>query len=1000
MFSPTDVDTYLSSIESKLATTYASEQSYSSDLEKLISSINDDIEVISQPKKVVCGIPDYAVFRNGLPFGYIETKDIGKKLSDRKYDEQFDRYKNSLDNLIITDYLDFRLYHYGDFVDEAKIGYKEGIKIIHFPRRFNIFRRLINEFYLHCGEPIKSVEKLINIMAERTKAFTKAIENSLLGDDIESNSGIREQYDIFTKTLTSGISKREFSDEYAQTITMGMFVAFMNKPEDKFLSRHQIADYISPRSPFLRSLFRYITGEDLDKNIKFGVNWLLELFNNVDFKSIRIQFKSSTKYNPMSYIYEGFIAAYNPTLRRKRGIFYTPEPIVKFIVNAVDDILKAEFKFEDGLAEYSVISKKHDNEKSTFHKVQILDPALGSGSFLNEAIRNIYSKFKGQEGLWDSYVENHLIPRLNGFELFMAPYALAHFNLEMTLEETGYKPDSQGNRYNIFLTNTLADSKQDADMKLPFTGWFSAEAKGANFVKNEKPIMVILGNPPYANYGKANKGESICKLIADYKCNLNEKKINLDDDYIKFIRYGQSLIDKNEEGVLAYISNNSFLDGVTHRQMRKFLLERFDKIYIINLHGNARKKESSPNGEQDQNVFNIMQGVSINIFIKTLKTKKTEKELCYVDLYGKKKVKYNYLINNRLKSIKWKKISPKEPYYFFVPKDFSLQEDYYQKIKITDIFRTHSAGIKTKVDNIAVDLNIYSLVKRIKNIINNKLTLDEIKSQYGLKDNSTWEYLPGTIPKFNDKLISEYEYRPFDIRFTYYDKKFLSRSRSLIMNNFFNEKNMALELSRNDNDIFIGTKISDEHYISDNSFKFPLYIYDNTEIKDLFENNFRRPNLNMQIVERIAERLKLRFTLEKENGINNFAPIDILDYIYAVLHSPSYCEKYKEFLKIDFPRVPYPESKELFWKLVELGSEIRKLHLLESSKVNNYITEYPVTGTNIVTRGITKKDWQIDQKDKSRGRVWINDQQYFDHVPLVAWEFFIGGYQPAQKWLK
>jgi predicted helicase len=603
--------------------------------------------------------------------------------------------------------------------------------------------------------------------------------------------------------------------------------------------------------------------------------------------------------------------------------------------------------------------------------VQILDPATGTGTFLNETILHIKESFAGQEGRWKNYVNEDLLPRLHGFELMMASYTIAHLKLSSTIKESGVELDGK-KRLGVYLNNSLekGEERQKTLFDFGFGKAITEESNQANKVKSELPIMVVLGNPPYS-ISSQNKGEYIRDLIKEYKKDLNERKINLDDDYIKFIRFSEDLIEKNGEGIIGMITNNSFIDGITHRQMRKHLLETFDKIYILNLHGDSKKKEKAPDGGKDENVFNIMQGVSISLFIKTGKKKNGLADVHHAELYGKQKDKFENLNKTKLENVKWQKLEYKEPYYFFVPKDFGEQAGYDKNFLLTDLFDIYSAGIKTKVDNISIDFNKKTLSTRVEDILTHKYSLNEVIQKFDLNPKTTWEYDNVLKIDYAEHCLTSYDYRPLDQRYVYYDKNFLSRSRSLVMDNFFDKENVGIETSRVGDYIFISKNISDEHFISDNSFKFPLYIYS--------KNGSRISNLKKEIVAEI------------EKVVGKTEPEDILDYIYAILYSPSYREKYKEFLKIDFPRVPYPADKNKFIKLVELGRELRGIHLLESPKLNNFITTYQEAGSDIIEKKYLK------YKDS---KVYINETQYFGGVPEIAWNFYIGGYQPAQKWLK
>jgi predicted helicase len=413
-----------------------------------------------------------------------------------------------------------------------------------------------------------------------------------------------------------------------------MFAARLHDPTLATFSRQEAAELIPKSNPFLRKLFGYIAGPDIDDRIKWIVDSLVEIFLACNVEEILKKYnkfsspsgRSGGAEDPIIHFYETFLSEYDPKLRKARGVWYTPQPVVNFIVRAVDDILKTEFDLPQGLADTSKTKIKVDVQgkkvEQEVHKVQILDPATGTGTFLAEVVKHIHKKFAGQQGIWSNYVETHLIPRLNGFELLMASYAMAHLKLDLLLKETGYKPTETSlrgtkqsdQRLRVYLTNSLEESHPDTGTL--FANWLSSEANEANHIKRDNPVMVVMGNPPYS-VSSNNKGEWIESLTADYKKNLNERNIQpLSDDYIKFIRYGQHFIEKTGEGILAYISNNSFIDGIIHRKMREELMKTFDKIYILDLHGNAKKKEVSPDGSVDQNVFDIMQGVSINIFVK------------------------------------------------------------------------------------------------------------------------------------------------------------------------------------------------------------------------------------------------------------------------------------------------------------------------------------------------------------------------------------------------
>jgi type I restriction-modification system DNA methylase subunit len=623
------IQDYLSKINTRYKLGIATEHTYRGDLQTLIEALVPGINVTNEPSRIECGAPDYILTRKNIPVGYIEAKDIGKDLNSKDLKEQLDRYRKSLDNLILTDYLTFQLFRNGEFVSAVTLADAVPGKIIPRTENYKTFEDLILNFAAFKGQTIKSASKLSVMMAAKARLMAGVIERALsagqgiTGNNLfeEANNTLHDQMNAFRQVLIHDITAKDFADIYAQTIAYGMFAARLHDPTLEDFTRQEAAQLIPSSNPFLRKLFQYIAGYDLDDRIKWIVDDLADIFRATDVAALMKDFgKATQQQDPMIHFYETFLSEYNPALRKSRGVWYTPEPVVNFIVRAVDDILKEEFGLSAGLADTSKVKIKVPVQgkmvEQEVHRVQVLDPACGTGTFLAEVIRQVYRKFEGQEGIWNQYVEDHLLPRLNGFEILMASYAMAHLKLELLLKETGYKPTRQ-QRLKVYLTNSLEEHHQDTGTL--FASWLSQEANEANHVKRDTPVMVVLGNPPYS-VSSSNKSEWIEKLTADYKKDLNERNIQpLSDDYIKFIRFGQHFIDKTGEGILAYISNNSYIDGIIHRQMRKHLLETFDKIYILDLHGNAKKKEVAPDGGKDENVFDIMQGVSINIFVKRRK---------------------------------------------------------------------------------------------------------------------------------------------------------------------------------------------------------------------------------------------------------------------------------------------------------------------------------------------------------------------------------------------
>jgi predicted helicase len=1001
-----NLNDYIITINQRFRLGNATEHTFRGDLQTLLESIVIDIRATNEPKRQSCGAPDYIITRGEIPVGFIEAKDIGDKdLEGKKKtgnQEQFERYKSALSNLIITDYIDFLFYTDGELKNKISIGKIENGTILPISENFNRFTELVKNFTQTISQTIKSPTRLAEMMAGKARLMAEIIENALNEDDQnEVTSNLKRQMLTFQKMLIHDLDNKSYSDLYSQTIAYGMFAARYHDPSLPTFSREEALTLIPRSNPFLGHLFIGLTGNQLDHRLVWIVDELVNVFLASDVASIMKNFGKSTKQeDPVVHFYETFLGAYNPALRKARGVWYTPAPVVNFIVRAVDDILKTEFDLPEGLADTSKKKIKVNYQgkliEKEVHRVQVLDPATGTGTFLAETIKHIHKKYEGMQGIWSNYVENHLIPRMNGFELLMASYTMAHLKLDMLLTETGYVP-TKDQRLRVFLTNSLEEPH--ADSGTLFGNLLSDEADQANEVKRDAPVMCVIGNPPYA-VSSSNKSEWILKLILDYKKDLNEKKLNLDDDYIKFIRFGQHYIDKNGSGILAYISNNSFIDGITHRQMRKDLLESFDKIYILDLHGNAKKKEVCLDGSADQNVFDIMQGVSINIFIKNGGKQNTELgKVFHCDLQGKRDFKYETLTANTINSLEWKQLDFTEPYYFFVKKDFKDIIQFESGFKIDSLFLIHNSGIKTDRDELFIDFSKNDIEQRFEKLLKGDLTNDFI-SKYRIQDSGSYKITEKIKNRtFSKKYVNTIQYRPFDHKSIYYDEKLVSRPGFSVMQHLIRGGNIALISKRgqdfNSAPCFISENIADIRVYScpgvqGSDYLFPLYLCpDNKDQQTIDQSLKRTPNLNTEIVNQISENIGLTFTSEKETTQDTFSPIDILDYIYAVLHSPAYIEKYKEFLKIDFPRVPYPKDQDTFWKLVKLGGEIRQIHLLESPVVDEPISKYPETGTNIV--GKPKYE---------NGKVMINETQYFEDVPEVAWNFYIGGYQPAQKWLK
>ncbi|MCT7466065.1 N-6 DNA methylase [Aliarcobacter cryaerophilus] len=1041
---------YIENINRLFTTGNAREHSYRGDLQDLLNKIIDDKDIVvtNEPARIVnVGAPDYSITKKDIPIGYIEAKDINKPLNSKDYTEQFDRYKNALDNLIITDYMDFWFYKSGELTNKIKIAKIEDNKIVALEENFLLFINNIKSFTTQISQTITSPSKLAKMMAGKARLLQNVIERAIISEDeSDANNSLREQLEVFKATLIHDITPESFADIYAQTIAYGMFAARLHDETMNTFTRQEAVFLIPKSNPFLRGLFNYVSGAECDDRIIWIIDSLAEIFLATDVKKLLDGFSQKSGMNdPIIHFYETFLSEYNPALRKSRGVWYTPQAVVNFIVRACDEVLKSEFDLSDGLSDETKIKIKVDDINSGYtksgqkikkeievHKVQILDPATGTGTFLAETIKFIKKDFWG--GSWSSYVEEHLIPRLNGFELLMASYAMAHLKLDLLLLETGYKPSKEQKRFNIFLTNSLEEHHEQSGNL--FASYLANESKEADRVKKDVPVMVVMGNPPYSGVS-SNNIEWINKKIDDYKYingfYFNERKHWLNDDYVKFIRYSEYLINKNEEGILAFINPHGFLDNTTFRGMRYHLLKTFDKIYTIDLHGNGNKKEVAPDGSKDENVFDIKQGVSINIFVKKKSKSKKLADVYHYDLYGKRDFKYSFLDDNSLKTIKWEKLDYSEPNYFFVKKDFDELNIYEKFFSVDNLFNIYNTGIMTMADGFILSDTKEILKERLEDFINNNHPEEYFNSKYKLgKNYSKW-----IIENKNKINIEEANYfkithRPFDNKYSYFSDNLLWRSRKNTTLQYLGHKNIGLITAKSNK-----SNVVDHFFISNfmseaktgesttQSYNFPLYLYSD-------ENSLTNepvPNFNMDIIKDIEKSLNLNFgnwtfsqrvqstrvqSLEKAGGTEvplpkekiggsevllpkkEFQALDLFDYIYAVLHSPNYREKYKEFLKIDFPRVPYPKP-ETFWQLVSLGGKLRSLHLLEDTSLDERIIDIKGEGELLIKNSLNKKDFSIeDEKVELR----LNDELSVVNIPLVAWEFYIGGYQPAQKWLK
>ena len=856
-----NLNQYLEAVNKLYRSGISSEHAYRPDFRDLVNELVSDITITNEPSNVTdCGNPDYVITKGKIPVGFIEAKDVGKDLNSKQYKEQFGRYRKALDNLIITDYIWFQFFQNGELIHEIRIAEIIDNKIESLADNFDEFINLIKDFCSYVSQTIKSPKRLAELMAAKARLLENILEKAITSDEeTEENSALQQQYKTFKDILIHDLTPQGLADIYSQTLAYGMFAARLHDDSLEDFSRQEAAELIPKTNPFLRKLFNHVAGVDIDDRIKTTVDNLADVFRATNVEALLKNFgKSTLTHDPIIHFYETFLAEYDPKLRKARGVWYTPEPVVSFIVRSVDEILKSEFDLKDGLADTSKTTIKVQTDKpdrrtksgyveldKEVHKVQILDPATGTGTFLAEVVKFIYNKkFNAMQGIWSSYVEEDLIPRLNGFELLMASYSMAHLKLDMLLNETGYK-SKKNKRFNVFLTNTLEEHHPDTGTL--FSSWLSSEANEANHIKRDTPVMVVMGNPPYSGES-ANKGDWIMRLMEDYKKEpggveklkeRNSKWIN--DDYVKFIRYGQYLIDKNGEGILAYINPHGFLDNPTFRGMRWNLLKTFDKIYTIDLHGNSKKKETALDGSADVNVFDIEQGVSINFFIKTGENPPNQLgKFFHYDLYGERERKYKFLIGNTLNTVDYELLKLRSPMYYMVKKSFEFEEEYLKGFSLPSMFPVSSVGIATARDAFCVKFRSDELKTSINTFLEYSDEDARIKFSLG-KDVRDWKisYAREDLIKsgVDFSKIEKISYRPFDIRYTYYtgkSKGFHCMPRVNVMYNFFGVDNIGMSFNstidkkREYSDVFVFDKIIQHHSLSikeANSIA-PLYIYD------------------------------------------------------------------------------------------------------------------------------------------------------------------------------
>jgi hypothetical protein len=1035
MTMPESIRNYLQTVEDNLVTGDATEHTHRAALEALLEGIDEGVTAINEPRRIACGAPDFIVTRGQTPIGYVEAKDVGANLDIAGRSEQLTRYRESLNNLILTDYLTFHRYLEGDLCETARLGRlttdgeiepdREGIQAV---------ADLLRQFFAQQAPTIARSDELARRMAALARMIRRLIEETFAQES--ERGSLHAQLQAFREALIPNLTPAEFADMYAQTITYGLFAARVRAPAGQDFTRESAAWNLPETNPFLRRLFSQIAGPDLDERIAWLVDDLARLLSRADMDEILRDFRTlgrrTRQEDPVVHFYETFLRAYNPDMRQTRGVYYTPEPVVSYIVRSIDYLLKYRFRRLPGLADRNVF---------------ILDPAVGTATFLYFVIRTVHDHLNavGIGGTWNDYVENHLLPRVFGFELLMAPYTVAHMKLGLLLQETGYEFASD-QRLGIYLTNAL-EKPITQQQTLGFAGFITEEANAAAEVKREKPIMVVLGNPPYS-VSSANQSDHIEELMDRYKEAVrDERNIQpLSDDYIKFIRFAHDRIERTGHGIVGMITNHTYLSGLIHRGMREELLKSFHKIYVLNLHGNALVGETAPDGGPDENVFDIRQGVAIALFVKRTPSEFFDPpetaRVYYADLWGRREGKYEALMGQDVSTTEWQELEPQPPHYFFVPKDFDLLSEYERGWSVPDIFPVNSSGIKTHRDHFVIDFDEAALRERIAALRDATISDREIARRFGLHDTSTWKLSEARaeLQAWDDweEMFTRCLYRPFDVLPIYYSDALIDRPRSDVMRHMLYENIALLAMRQVRGAAYSHFGVS--KWITDNRVffsnrgipvVFPLYRYERTDEENrrthrgssafnlmLFDEQetyeTRRPNLSRQFIADVRQKIELSFTPDGQGDVtavddpaqaSSFGPEDVLHYAYAVFHAPTYRERYAEFLKIDFPRLPLTADRALFAALAAKGEELAALHLMESPRLAQSPVRFPMSGSNEVVsrhpRYVAPGEPDPESSEPlEEGRVYINQTQHFAGITPDVWAFEIGGYQVLHKWLK
>ena len=978
------ITTYTKTIAAIVAGGDATEFSYRTPIEIMLKTSAAEfgivVDVLQEPSRIQnSGAPDFRITaKGGGVIGYLECKNPGENLQKLLGKAQLQKYRALSGNILLTDSWRWLLLRDGKKIGDAVLTEQSNTKTK------DQFTDLLRAFMAAEAEKIGDAERLAAALARRCALLREGLETH--AGDAPEKSRLHGLLKAFQTALDTELDFAKFADAFAQTLVYSLLLAKLKAPAGRKLDLYDTNRHIPANFAVIREITDFLPGlrDHEYQHIGWVVDDILAVINTMDAAAVgeSMSYRNGGKGfqdadDPYIYFYENFLAAYDARLRERRGVYYTPPPVVKFIVRAVDDLLRRDFNLPNGLAETNAVTA--------------LDFAAGTGTFMLEMIRTVLAD--ATPARRDLLAHGHILKNFYGFELLMAPYAIAHLKLSQFLADNDV-PLRRDERINIFLTNTLEQLSET--VQIPMMPKLAEEANRAQQIK-DSPVLVITGNPPYS-VASQNKGEWIVRLINDYKKSDGEKlkesnlKVLL-DDYVKFIRFAQWKMENVERGIVAIITNHGFLDNPTFRGMRHSLLSTFDALYFLDLHGNANKKETAPGGGKDENVFDIRQGVAISLLVKNPKAK--QKGVFHADLYGKRDDKYAACLENNLTSVQWKTVKPASPFYLFIPRNEKVAKQYEKYYSVKDMFVTQSTGIKSHRDHFAFAFDAEEIKSRINKMIDGTINTEKLREIYGLNDTRDW-----SLNSARKKLMREHSfeqflkpclYRPFDTRWCYYGRETMELHRPEVMNHMLAGENLGLvttrqvKASRAWQHCLVATNLVESSFVSNKTgeitYLFPLYRHDiEIDSKGSRKKITRNENLT----------LEFRRWLDDRYG-KAHSPEDILGCIYAILHSPDYRNRYADFLRSDFPRIPFPADNTEFQRLAALGNELIAAHLLRENCTGN-LAQHAGTGTSHLVEKI-----RYDEKTQ---RLYFNPTEYFAPVPPQVFTFQIGGYQPLDKYLK